>query len=157
MEHQHHHQVQHQQHEKHQHQTMDSETQSLKLDLLTGRAGDPPGLGSCPGSSPKTEVKPKSNEIFNDHIFQSMSEEDLDWVEAALLDQGEASLTATARAVTASKKEDDQLLEMPDHPRYSSRNASQKGDPQKSVLIQILKENLLAHFQAVTDRLQLIS
>ena len=103
--------------------------QSLKLDLLTGRVGDPPGLGSCPGSSPKTEVKPENNEILNDHTFPPMSTEDLDWVEAALLDQGDASVTAFASATAASTEDDCQPLEGLDHPGVQLQKRSTEGGP----------------------------
>ena len=56
--------------------------QPHKLDLLTGRAGDPPGLDHGPGSSHTAKVNCNSIEPSDDPHFPPMDEEDLDWFDA---------------------------------------------------------------------------
>ena len=118
MEQQHHHQVQHQQHEKHQQQTMDSETQSLKLDLLTGRAGDPPGLGLGPGSSLKTEVKLRIGISKTDNSSLPMTTGELSCVDATQQNQEIGSATESSAAAPTHQEV------VPDHPGVQSQTRS---------------------------------
>ena len=73
------------------------------LDLLTGRAGDPPCLDHGPGSSHTAKVSCNSIEPSDDPHFPPMDEEDLDW-----FDTMQNQVAVTAGEGQDDTKEDDE-------------------------------------------------
>ena len=75
-----------------------------------------------------TEVNINDKLTNTDIEFPPMTDDHLQWVDAAFLDLGAASTSATARAATAAPEKEYQD-EVPDHPGVRIKKRSTEGGP----------------------------